>query len=73
MKKQPNYSLPNANPAEPWFPYSDYLVTATAKQIQERVKKHQINYGKSIIALSYRRAFKVFHFYKGVFAHEIIQ
>lgn len=33
MKKQPLYSLPNVNPLEPWFPYSDYLITATAAKM----------------------------------------
>ncbi len=33
MKKQPVYSLPNVNPLEPWFPYSDYLITATAAKM----------------------------------------
>lgn len=33
MKKQPEYSLPSANQLEPWFPYSDYLVTATAAKM----------------------------------------
>lgn len=33
MKQQPVYSLPNVNPLEPWFPYSDYLITATAAKM----------------------------------------
>ncbi len=33
MKKQPVYSLPNENASEPWCPYSDYLITATAAKM----------------------------------------
>lgn len=53
-------------------PVKLYLVTATAKQIQERAKAHNINYGQSIIAMSYRRAMKTFQAYKGVFEHEVV-
>ncbi len=33
MKKQPEYSTPQLNQLEPWFPYSDYLITATAAKM----------------------------------------
>ena len=36
MKQQPVYSLPNVNPIEPWFPYSDYLITATAAKMMRQ-------------------------------------
>lgn len=33
MKKQPDYATPQLSQLEPWFPYSDYLITATAAKM----------------------------------------
>ena len=49
MKKQPVYTLPNVNPLEPWFPYSDYLIRATtAKMMLETGDdRYQATYDQS--------------------------
>ncbi len=35
MSKQPDYTNPQTNAATPWFPYTDYLVTATAARVMK--------------------------------------
>lgn len=42
------------------------------KVVADRCKALNIKYGKSILMLSYRRAFKIYEGYKGVHDHEII-
>lgn len=49
-----------------------WLMNPPVDVIQKRLKSTGVQYGRSIIAMSYRRAFKIFQTYREVFEHEII-
>lgn len=49
-----------------------WLMNPPGLEVQRRLEVTKVNYGTSIIALSYRRAFKIWADYKEVFAHEVV-
>lgn len=49
-----------------------YLMNTKVEEIRRRTKEADVNYGDSIMGLSYKRAFKIYDEYKGVFAHEVV-
>jgi hypothetical protein len=53
-------------------PVKLWLITASAKQIEERYKAHKLKYGRAIVLLSYQRAFKTWSRWKGEFEHEMV-
>lgn len=54
------------------FPVKLTLIWPDAKTISMRYKKLGLNYGRSIVAMSYKRALKSYEQFKEVFPSEII-
>lgn len=55
------------------YPVTLHLIYPNPGEVAERYKKLKINYGKAIIAMSYRRAFTVWNEYKEVWPHVLIE
>ncbi len=49
-----------------------WLMNPSGVEVQRRLKETGVNYGSSIISLSYRRAYKVWSDYKEVFANAVV-
>lgn len=49
-----------------------WLMNPSAKEIEKRLKENKCKYGRSIIAMTYKRAWSVWNEYGKVFIHEVV-